>query len=54
MRWSAFEDEGAEEWEVNTREGAIGSGIRAERIKTWNAEWEIFCEWIVAEFGNDA
>ncbi|TVY16243.1 Adenosine deaminase 2-A, partial [Lachnellula arida] len=38
VRWSAFEDEGAEEWEVNTREGEDGSGIRADRIKAWNAE----------------
>ncbi|TVY56311.1 Adenosine deaminase 2-A [Lachnellula suecica] len=52
VNWSAYEDESAEEWERSTKEGQKGAGIRAERVKEWNAEWEAFCEWIVAEFGD--
>ncbi|KAH9217599.1 adenosine deaminase [Leptodontidium sp. 2 PMI_412] len=50
--WSAFEDQTGEEWMEDVSKGVDGTGIRAQRIKQWNAEWEEFCEWIVKEFGD--
>lgn len=50
--WSAFEDQTDEEWMEDVSKGVDGTGIRAQRIKQWNAEWEQFCEWIVKEFGD--
>merc|ERR1712000_549336 len=31
----------------------VGSGVKAERIKEWQVEWEKFCLWIVTEFGEE-
>jgi adenosine deaminase CECR1 len=51
VRWSAFEDQNDEEWLADVSAGEHGSGIRAQRIKEWNEEWELFCEWVVQEYG---
>lgn len=40
-------------WLKNIDDGAEGAGIKAKWIKTWNAEWEEFCQWIVLEFGSE-
>ncbi|KAG4430394.1 hypothetical protein IFR05_014133 [Cadophora sp. M221] len=50
--WSAFEDQTDDEWMEDVSKGASGTGIRAQRIREWNAEWEAFCAWIVKEFGD--
>ncbi|KAH7310081.1 adenosine deaminase family protein-like protein [Rhexocercosporidium sp. MPI-PUGE-AT-0058] len=50
--WSAFEDQSDAEWVEDVAKGVNGTGIRAQRIKQWNAEWEEFCGWIVKEFGD--
>ncbi|RPB08226.1 Metallo-dependent hydrolase [Morchella conica CCBAS932] len=42
VRYAAFEgvDVGVEE------------GVREERMKMWKSDWEKFCEWVVADFGE--
>lgn len=42
VRYAAFEgvDVGVEE------------GVREERMKMWRSDWEKFCEWVVADFGE--
>ncbi|KAL2067767.1 hypothetical protein VTL71DRAFT_15863 [Oculimacula yallundae] len=50
--YSAYEDQSDDEWFADISKGVSGTGIRAQRIKQWNAEWEEFCEWIVKEFGD--
>lgn len=52
IRWSAFEDQTEAAWHRDISTALTGSSIRAKRIQEWNAEWERFCEWVVAEFGN--
>lgn len=52
VRWSAFEDQDDNEWFEDVSKGEAGAGLRASRIKEWNAEWEEFCYWIVDEFGE--
>lgn len=52
VRWSAFEDQSDEEWHEDVSKGADGTGLRAQRIREWDAEWEVFCGWIVKEFGD--
>jgi adenosine deaminase CECR1 len=52
VRWSVFEDQNAEDWLQGIEEGAYGKRIRAKRMQQWHKEWEQFCEWIVAEFGE--
>jgi hypothetical protein len=52
VRWSAFEDQSEEDWLKSIELDAAGSGIRAQRILQWNAEWETFCQWVVDEFGT--
>ena len=35
---------------------AVGevSGVRKQRLQEWRGRWEQFCEWVVAEFGEEA
>ena len=47
-----FEDETEEAWLGSIKKGASGDGIRAQRLRQWNDEWEAFCAWIVAEFSG--
>lgn len=50
VRFSAFEDQTDSEWFEDISAGVDGTGIRARRIKEWNAEWEAYCAWIVEKF----
>lgn len=52
VRWSTFEDQNQEQWVKGIREASLGSGVKAERLKEWQVEWEKFCLWIVDEFGE--
>ncbi|KAF4507946.1 hypothetical protein G6O67_004390 [Ophiocordyceps sinensis] len=53
VRWAAFEDQGPDEWAKGVREASLGAGVKAERLKEWQVEWERFCLWIVTEFGDE-
>ncbi|GME23172.1 adenosine deaminase family protein [Neofusicoccum parvum] len=53
VRWANFEDCSQKEWLQDIKEGALGKGIRAQRLKQWMADWEKFCQWIVTEYGVD-
>ncbi|OTA84042.1 hypothetical protein M434DRAFT_400537 [Hypoxylon sp. CO27-5] len=53
IRWAAFEDQTAEEWSRDIREASTGSGIKAQRLKEWEVQWEKFCLWVVDEFGEE-
>ncbi|KAI5926965.1 adenosine/AMP deaminase [Camillea tinctor] len=53
IRWAAFEDQSAEEWTEGVRQASVGSGVKAQRLREWEVEWEKFCLWIVDEFGED-
>ncbi|KAL7896553.1 hypothetical protein HDV63DRAFT_401355 [Trichoderma sp. SZMC 28014] len=53
IRWSTFEDQNQEEWAKGIKEASLGSGVKAERLKEWQVEWEKFCLWIVTEFGEE-
>jgi len=52
VQWAAFDDQSDEEWFEDISLGENGKGIRAQRIKEWNIEWEAFCAWIVEEYGG--
>ncbi|GAW21067.1 hypothetical protein ANO14919_105800 [Xylariales sp. No.14919] len=52
IRWSAFEDQSAEDWSRDVREASVGSGLKAQYLKEWAVEWERFCLWVVDEFGE--
>ena len=30
------------------------SGVREQRLQEWRGRWDKFCEWVVAEFGEEA
>lgn len=53
VRWAAFEDQDQASWIKGVKEASVGSGVKAERIKEWQVEWEKFCLWIVTEFGEE-
>ncbi|OTB09145.1 hypothetical protein M426DRAFT_51009 [Hypoxylon sp. CI-4A] len=53
IRWAAFEDQTPEEWSRDIRDASTGAGIKAQRLKEWEVEWEKFCLWIVDEFGEE-
>lgn len=53
VRWAAFEDQNQADWIKGIREASVGSGVKAERIKEWQVEWEKFCLWIVTEYGEE-
>lgn len=52
VRYSAFTDQSDTEWRADVVAGPSGAGLRASRIREWNAEWEVFCGWVVREFGG--
>jgi adenosine deaminase CECR1 len=53
VRWAAFTDCTAKEWQQEIKDGAYGKGVRAERMREWKSEWEKFCQWVVVEFGAE-
>jgi adenosine deaminase CECR1 len=53
IRWSAFEDQPADQWTRDIKEASCGSGLKAKRLQEWAVEWEKFCLWIVTEFGEE-
>ncbi|KAF2470990.1 Metallo-dependent hydrolase [Lindgomyces ingoldianus] len=53
VRWASFEDSSAKEWVQDIKDGTMGKGIRARRLKEWISRWEKFCAWIVDEYGVD-
>lgn len=54
VRWSAFEDETPAEWTEGIKQASLGSGVKAQRLKLWETEWEKFCLWVVDEYGDEA
>ncbi|KAK2593986.1 hypothetical protein QQS21_008296 [Conoideocrella luteorostrata] len=52
VRWAAFEDQDAAQWANEIRQASLGGGVKAQRLKEWQIEWEQFCLWIVSEFGE--
>ncbi|QPH04880.1 hypothetical protein C2857_002253 [Epichloe festucae Fl1] len=53
VRWSAFEDQDTAQWTNGIRQASLGNGIKAQRLKEWQVEWEEFCLWIVTEYGDE-
>ena len=53
VRWAAFEDQTAKEWNKDIKDGVYGEGIRGSRMREWTAQWNKFCEWIVMEYAID-
>jgi adenosine deaminase CECR1 len=53
VRWAAFEDCNSKEWFHDIKMGAVGNGVKAERLKEWLGHWERFCQWVVTEYGSD-
>jgi adenosine deaminase CECR1 len=53
VRWASFEDYNQKEWVQEIKNGTMGKGTRAKRLKEWMSRWEKFCAWIVDEFGAD-
>lgn len=53
VRWAAFEDQGQDDWAKGVREASLGDGVKAQRLREWQVEWEEFCLWIVTEFGDE-
>ena len=54
VRYAAYEpDQTTEQWNKDIRDGILGQGIRAARMREWTSDWNAFCEWIVMEFAAD-
>ncbi|KAL1875937.1 hypothetical protein VTK73DRAFT_9721 [Phialemonium thermophilum] len=53
VRWAAFEDQDAAQWDRDVREASLGSGVKAQRLQEWRVAWEEFCLWVVSEFGDE-
>ncbi|KAF2751336.1 Metallo-dependent hydrolase [Sporormia fimetaria CBS 119925] len=53
VRWASFDDYTQKEWVQDVRDGTMGNGIRAQRLKEWIKKWEAYCAWIVDDFGAD-
>lgn len=53
VRWSAFEDEDNNAWAARIKAASLGDGVKADRVKEWQIQWEQFCLWIVAEYGEE-
>jgi adenosine deaminase CECR1 len=53
VRWASFEDYTQKDWVQDVKDGTMGKGTRAKRLKEWMSRWEKFCAWIVDEYGVD-
>ena len=53
VRYANYEDCNAKEWSQDTKDGAFGEGVRAERMREWARDFELFCQWVVLEYGAD-
>lgn len=53
IRWSCYEDQSTTEWLGEIRSGIMGTGLKAARLREWYADFEMFCAWIVSEFGDE-
>jgi adenosine deaminase CECR1 len=53
VRWASFENLNAKDWVQDVKDGSMGKGERAQRLKEWTRKWEKYCAWIVEEFGVD-
>lgn len=53
VRWATFDDCTSKEWNQEIKEGALGNGVRATRMKEWTKDFEKFCQWIVLEFAAE-
>lgn len=54
VKWAAFEDQDKNEWKKAVEEGSLGQGLRGQRLREWQVEWEQFCLWVVTEFGEES
>ncbi|KAK0728510.1 adenosine deaminase family protein [Lasiosphaeria miniovina] len=52
VRWAAFEDQDSEAWTRDIRVATVGGGTKAAHLRQWAVEWELFCVWIVTEYGE--
>ncbi|KAG2421698.1 hypothetical protein HFD88_005674 [Aspergillus terreus] len=52
LRWSNFEDQNDADWLRDIDLAEHGKGVKGERIRAWNEEWEEFCQWIVDEYSH--
>lgn len=55
VRFAAFEgtDDLNGDWSKEVKDGVYGRGARAERMREWRQEWNLFCEWVVMEYAGD-
>lgn len=53
VRWAAFEDQEQKEWLQDVKQASLGDGVKAQRLKEWQVEWEMFCIWIVEQYGEE-
>ncbi|PKY03209.1 Metallo-dependent hydrolase [Aspergillus campestris IBT 28561] len=51
IRWANFQDQPHSDWIRDIQLGERGQGIKARHLQSWNAQWEIFCQWIVDTHG---
>lgn len=52
VRWSNFEDQSHFDWIKDITDGVNGGGIKAKRLRQWHDKWEVFCQWIVDQYGD--
>ena len=53
VRWANYEDCSDAAWRREVRDGFVGQGTRARRLREWMQQWEEFCAWVVDEFGGE-
>ncbi|TGO60671.1 hypothetical protein BOTNAR_0141g00130 [Botryotinia narcissicola] len=53
VRWSQFEDQTDEDWQLGIRSGEDSKkGLKARRMREWKKDWEEFCAWVVERYGE--
>lgn len=52
IRWSCYEDQSTADWQAEIRAGVVGDGLKAARLREWSVDFEMFCRWVVSEFGD--
>ncbi|KAL5337881.1 hypothetical protein BJX70DRAFT_219405 [Aspergillus crustosus] len=50
IRWSCYEDQSSKEWISNIKDGILGEGVNASRLREFYTDFDQFCEWVVQNY----
>lgn len=53
LRWSNFVDQDDKTWNLDIELGELGNGVKGNRIRQWNDQFELFCQEIIRDYSAE-